>query len=170
MSLHKEWSDMVVEYVKNKGEKAFWAEYAAVEEAVYRDILPRHAEKPEFVIAEMAAQVESTPQFIMGILDGINESLREPLELDSLEEASRVRLDIDLEALYYNMLDAQADYLYSLPQWDAIFSKEKRQEIKKRYLTSKTGRNEEKIGRNDPCPCGSGKKYKKCHGAAGQHE
>jgi preprotein translocase subunit SecA len=24
---------------------------------------------------------------------------------------------------------------------------------------------EEKIGRNDPCPCGSGKKYKKCHGA-----
>jgi preprotein translocase SecA subunit len=26
-------------------------------------------------------------------------------------------------------------------------------------------RDEEKVGRNDPCPCGSGKKYKKCHGA-----
>lgn len=26
-------------------------------------------------------------------------------------------------------------------------------------------RTEEKVGRNDPCPCGSGKKYKKCHGA-----
>ena len=26
-------------------------------------------------------------------------------------------------------------------------------------------RNEEKIGRNDPCPCGSGKKYKKCCGS-----
>jgi len=25
---------------------------------------------------------------------------------------------------------------------------------------------EPKVGRNDPCPCGSGKKYKKCHGAA----
>ena len=24
---------------------------------------------------------------------------------------------------------------------------------------------EQKIGRNDPCPCGSGKKYKNCHGA-----
>jgi len=23
----------------------------------------------------------------------------------------------------------------------------------------------QKTGRNDPCPCGSGKKYKKCHGA-----
>jgi preprotein translocase subunit SecA len=23
-----------------------------------------------------------------------------------------------------------------------------------------------KVGQNDPCPCGSGKKYKKCHGAS----
>jgi preprotein translocase subunit SecA len=27
-------------------------------------------------------------------------------------------------------------------------------------------RTQPKVGRNDPCPCGSGKKYKKCHGAA----
>jgi len=25
-------------------------------------------------------------------------------------------------------------------------------------------RDGEKVGRNDPCPCGSGKKYKRCHG------
>ncbi|WP_234919321.1 SEC-C metal-binding domain-containing protein, partial [Aeromonas veronii] len=25
-------------------------------------------------------------------------------------------------------------------------------------------RDEQKVGRNDPCPCGSGKKYKHCHG------
>ena len=31
---------------------------------------------------------------------------------------------------------------------------------------AKTAKREEaKIGRNEPCPCGSGKKYKKCHGA-----
>jgi preprotein translocase subunit SecA len=29
-------------------------------------------------------------------------------------------------------------------------------------------RTEPKVGRNDPCPCGSGKKYKKCHGAGGE--
>ncbi|HEX6728686.1 MAG TPA: preprotein translocase subunit SecA [Pyrinomonadaceae bacterium] len=28
-------------------------------------------------------------------------------------------------------------------------------------------RDQPKVGRNEPCPCGSGKKYKKCHGAAG---
>ena len=33
---------------------------------------------------------------------------------------------------------------------------------KKKPVVIKSG---EKIGRNDPCPCGSGKKYKKCHGA-----
>jgi preprotein translocase subunit SecA len=27
-------------------------------------------------------------------------------------------------------------------------------------------RQQGKVGRNDPCPCGSGKKYKKCHGTA----
>jgi preprotein translocase subunit SecA len=26
----------------------------------------------------------------------------------------------------------------------------------------------QKVGRNDPCPCGSGKKYKNCHGAGSQ--
>ena len=31
--------------------------------------------------------------------------------------------------------------------------------------TQTAHRSDEKVGRNDPCPCGSGKKYKKCHGA-----
>jgi len=32
-------------------------------------------------------------------------------------------------------------------------------------VAAQTVRNDDKVGRNDPCPCGSGKKYKKCHGA-----
>jgi preprotein translocase subunit SecA len=34
--------------------------------------------------------------------------------------------------------------------------------------TAQPIRVEQKVGRNDPCPCGSGKKYKKCCGAASQ--
>jgi uncharacterized protein YecA (UPF0149 family) len=30
--------------------------------------------------------------------------------------------------------------------------------------TAPVKRDRPKVGRNDPCPCGSGKKYKKCHG------
>ena len=36
-------------------------------------------------------------------------------------------------------------------------------EAKKQQITQPI-RTEKKIGRNEPCPCGSGKKYKKCHG------
>jgi hypothetical protein len=31
-------------------------------------------------------------------------------------------------------------------------------------VTAPVKRERPKVGRNDPCPCGSGKKYKKCHG------
>lgn len=36
-----------------------------------------------------------------------------------------------------------------------------------RYAVDTVRRDAPKVGRNDPCPCGSGKKYKRCHGAAG---
>jgi uncharacterized protein YecA (UPF0149 family) len=63
------------------------------------------------------------------------------------------------------MLKAEANYLYTLEQWDGILDEVKRDEIKKEYKRSKTVIKEKSPGRNDPCPCGSGKKYKKCCGA-----
>jgi uncharacterized protein len=36
-----------------------------------------------------------------------------------------------------------------------------------RYKVDTVRRDAPKVGRNDPCPCGSGKKYKHCHGASG---
>ncbi len=50
-------------------------------------------------------------------------------------------------------------------QWDAIYTKEKREELYKKEKSSHTIVKPPKVGRNDPCPCGSGKKYKKCCGA-----
>ena len=70
----------------------------------------------------------------------------------------------DKELLYKNMVDAKADWLYQLPQWDEIFSEEKRKELYKEQKKSGTVVKPHKIGRNDPCPCGSGKKYKYCCG------
>ncbi|GAB4250203.1 MAG: preprotein translocase subunit SecA [Thermoleophilia bacterium] len=39
------------------------------------------------------------------------------------------------------------------------------QQAQRSTATVTAPRKVEKVGRNDPCPCGSGKKYKKCHGA-----
>jgi uncharacterized protein YecA (UPF0149 family) len=62
------------------------------------------------------------------------------------------------------MHDAKAEWLYGLEEWNEIFDKEKQIEIEKNYKKSKTVVKADKIGRNDPCSCGSGKKYKKCCG------
>ena len=166
MSLYNEWTEMVVEYVKTKGEDAFWSEYSLVESQIYSKVLANHDKKIKGVFSDLSKEHSVSDMFFMGFLDGVNDSLVEPLDLESLEQSSELDIDIDFEALYFNMLEAKADYLYELPQWDAIFSKEKRKEIYTKWKSSKTVVNEVKIGRNDPCPCGSGKKYKKCCGAA----
>ena len=164
MSLYKRWTDMVVDFVKTKGEKAFWEEYGKVETAIYKDLLLNHNEVKKASIKEIAAEYNTTPEFVMGFVDGINDSLRSTYDLEKVEEDEQLVFDVDLELLYFNMLDAKADYLYTLSQWEGIFSEEKRAEILKKYKDSKTVRNEKKIGRNDLCPCGSGKKYKQCCG------
>ena len=164
MSLYKQWTDMVVEYVKTKGEAAFWDEYTKVETAIYKEVLSKHNTDITIKISEFADKFNTSNEFVMGFIDGINDSLNNTYDLETLEAESEVTLDINLEKLYFNMLEAKAEYLYTLPQWDGIFSVEKRKEIQKLYRESAIVRNENKIGRNDPCTCGSGKKYKKCCG------
>ena len=90
-------------------------------------------------IAEQAEKSGVDKVLFMGFLDGINDSLKEKNEdLEEMTEESRFELDIDFEKLYFNMLDAKADYLYTLPEWDDILTEEKREEIAKAYRRSKT--------------------------------
>ena len=163
MSLYKQWTNMVVDYVRTKGEDAFWNEYSDIETRIYKDLLASKEVK-KTTIEDLAKEYNASVEFIMGFVDGINDSLKSEYDLEKVEANTELVLDIDFEKLYFNMLDAKADYLYTLPQWDGIFSEEKRAEIEVAYKKSKTIVKEPKVGRNDPCPCGSGKKYKKCCG------
>jgi len=82
-----------------------------------------------------------------------------------MEEDTKVSLPIDTEKLYKNMVDCDAKWLYSLEQWDKIYDKEKQKELFLEQKKSNTiRRSGKKVMPNDPCPCGSGKKYKKCCG------
>lgn len=164
MSLYKNWTDMVIDFVKTRGEAEFWKEYGSIEKHIYTRILAEHKDTISGSIKDLASKYETTTIFFMGFLDGINDSLEEALDLENLEEDSDVSVKINFEKLYFNMLDAKADYLYGLPQWDSIFSPEKRKEIRQQWVASKTVVNKNKVGRNDSCPCGSGKKYKNCCG------
>ena len=114
---------------------------------------------------ELAEKYETEVLIMTGFLDGINESLKgyeNPIE--TMDEDTAVKIEIDPEKLYYNMVEAKANWLFELPQWDSILTEEKRKELYKAQKASGTVRNEQKIYPNDPCPCGSGKKYKKCCG------
>ena len=62
------------------------------------------------------------------------------------------------------MVAAGADWLYELPQWNDIYDEDTRKALYKEQKLSTTVVNEAKVYPNDPCPCGSGKKYKKCCG------
>ena len=102
----------------------------------------------------------------MGFLDGIDTSLKASNDFKAFDENSEVVLDIDFEKLFFNMLAAEAQYLYTLEEWEDVLDEVKRIGILQAYKKSKiVVREQPKVGRNDPCPCGSGKKYKKCCGA-----
>ena len=81
-----------------------------------------------------------------------------------MEEDTEVNLGFDKALLYKNMVAAEADWLYNLEEWNDIFDEETRKALYKEQKSSTTIVKEAKIYPNDPCPCGSGKKYKKCCG------
>lgn len=164
MGLLQQWVDLMDGQTQDTF-RDFWKEYSETETKVYRHILASGDNHLHGVFSELVKQFDVNPVIFMGFLDGINTSLNNEQDLESVKEDSEINLDIDFEKLYFNMHKAEADYLYGLPEWDGILSQERRAEITKDYKRSKTVHKEKEPGRNDPCPCGSGKKYKKCCGA-----
>ena len=165
MSLFETWRNTAYKEEDEQSQKEFWENYFEVEESIYDKLLTNSSQPTTGVIKDLAEQFGTDSITFMGFLDGINDSLNESLKLEELEEESSITLDVDLEKLYYNMLAAKAEWLYTLPQWDDLLADDRRKEITKLQRLSGTVVKENKIGRNDPCTCGSGKKYKKCCGA-----
>ena len=166
MSLLKEWRDYAYGLDDRTPEgKDFWFNYFQAEKGVYEKLLSTPTADPEHgTVKKVAEKYGLTIQYMIGFLDGIDDSLMSSNNLDDVTEDSEVRLAIDYEKLYMNMVECNAEWLYTLPQWDAIFPKEKRDELYKIQKSSRTVIKAPKVGRNDPCPCGSGLKYKKCCG------
>lgn len=166
MSLFENWRSMAYDNERDeKEQKKFWDAYFEKEEAVYEKLLSDPGVVVEGTVAELAEKFDMDVTTFVGYLDGINDSLVNPMKLEELDESGAVRLEINYEKLYYNMLAAKAEWLYSLPQWDSILTAERRKEITREQRLSGTVIKAKEPGRNEPCPCGSGKKYKKCCGA-----
>lgn len=164
MSLYKSWTEIAYEERDEKEYNRFWNEYLEKEKNVYAKILESKNSTLKGNLVELSEKFNLDAVTFVGFLDGINTSLINPVDIENIEEDSELEIEIDFEKLYFNMLDAKAPWLYELPHWDELLTKEKRKEITKEYRSSKIIVKDKKIGRNEPCPCGSGKKYKKCCG------
>ena len=141
-----------------------WNDYFEKEKGIYEKLLKKPDEVVSGTVAELAKKYKVSQMIMTGFLDGINDSLVNPNPIETMDAETVVNLGFDKELLYKNMVAAQADWLYGLPEWNDIFSEEKQKELYKEQKASQTIRKEAKVYPNDPCPCGSGKKYKKCCG------
>ena len=167
MALLEKWQKMAYNETEDKNKlQKLWADYFEVEKGIYKKLLAEPDTVVTGTVEELAEKYGTDIMTMTGFLDGINDSLVKPNPIEKMTEKTKVTIDFDNERLYKNMVAAGADWLYGLEEWNAIFDADKQKELYKEQKQSQTVRNEgPKVGRNDPCPCGSGKKYKKCCGA-----
>jgi len=166
MGLQDAWKRIAID-VKGEPVKHVWDDYLAKEKVIYANILRSKTTRLEGTVAELAEKFKLIPTYMFAFLDGIHEAVDGVPELETIEEDTAIAFDIEYNRLYKQMVEYKADSLYELPEWDGVFTKEQQKEL---YVEQKKShtivRNEAKTGRNEVCPCGSGKKYKKCCGAA----
>ena len=164
-TLLDQWKEIAYDEKAYKGQlQKFWSTYFQIEKEIYEQLLENPEEEVKGSVKELAEKYGQEVLTMVGFLDGINESLKEENPIETMDEDTVVSLAFDKEKLYKNMVAAKADWLYELPQWKEIYPEEELKRLYKEQKESGTIRKGKKVGRNDPCPCGSGKKYKKCCG------
>lgn len=161
----QQWREVAYNESANKETlQKLWAAYFQEEKEIYAELLKNPDEVVSGTVKELADKFGVDIMAMTGFLDGINDSLKEPNPIEEMEEDTQVQLGFDKEKLYKNMVAAEADWLYNLEEWDDIYDQETRKRLYKEQKSSTTIIKAPKVYPNDPCPCGSGKKYKKCCG------
>jgi len=165
MALLATWQKIAYDQQADKNQlQKFWSEYFLQEKEIYAELLKNPDEVVTGTVRELAEKYNVSIMTMTGFLDGINDSLVKANPIEEMEEDTVVNLGFDKALLYKNMVAAEADWLYGLEEWNAIYSEEDKKNLYKEQKSSTTVVKAAKVYPNDPCPCGSGKKYKKCCG------
>ena len=145
-TLLEQWRDTAYSKEMDKASlQKFWGTYFQTEKEIYEKLLENPDAEVKGTVKELAEKYGINVFTMTGFLDGINDSLKVANPIETMDEDT-------------------ADWLYELPQWDKIFTEEKKKVLYKEQKNARTIHVEKKVYPNDPCPCGSGKKYKKCCG------
>ncbi len=165
MTLYENW--LVQAYTKEgTSVPAYWDKYMPLEQKIYEDIIGNNKPQIKGTIEELAKAANMPAEQYIGFLDGISEALDKAVTINDLEANTAIDFTVNFESLYKKMVEYKARHLYELAAWDSIFTAEQRNAFYKQQKSANTVvREEKKVGRNEPCPCNSGKKYKQCCGA-----
>ena len=165
MALLDSWHEIAYDTTDQKAIQKVWEEYFVEEKEIYKKLLSNVNNEVVGTVENLASEFGMDVVYFVGFLEGINESIEKPNPIEKLKESSKVKIKIKPEDLYFNMVKAKANWLYELPEWDSILSADKRHELYRKCKDELIiKRDTPKVYPNDPCPCGSGKKYKKCCG------
>ncbi|MCL2565709.1 MAG: SEC-C metal-binding domain-containing protein [Defluviitaleaceae bacterium] len=163
MTLYEEWTN------KSQGEQgfsaeAFWKTYLPREQVIYEYLLDNKQNKIKTTISEFAKTHNMQEFEVVGFFDGISEALNEEISMEDAKSDTEIEISFEFESLLKKMVEYKAEHLYTLKSWENIFDLDKQKSLIKEQKLSTTVVKDKKISRNDPCPCDSGKKYKKCCG------
>ena len=169
MSYYETWMNRS-ETINNQQEYTQYINlYYTMERDAYDKILSAYPDNEELrkgKASELARKLgfnKDTMDIFVGFLDGAQTSLKNEIDVEHVDDDTEIDIEFDYEKLYYNMRDAKAKWLFELPAWKKVLAEDKMAEITREYREANIA-HAQIIGRNDPCPCGSGKKYKKCCG------
>ena len=139
MALLETWRKLAYETeMDQKNASEFWGSYFNQEKAIYEQILADSDTVVKGTVKELAEKFGVEVLLMTGFLDGINDSLKTPNPIETMDENTEVSLDYDKEKLYYNMVGCKADWLYELPQWDNLLDEQTRKELWHSLIPKKT--------------------------------
>jgi len=165
MALTDQWKRIAFDQRGNPV-KHIWDEFSAKEKAAYILILNEKISNFEGTAKELADKLGMSNLHLVAFLDGIQECVDNLPSIPSIEDDTEIKLNIEFDRLYKQMVAYKAEELYNLEEWSNIFTEEEQKTLYTEQKRSHTVvRNEAKTGRNSLCSCGSNKKYKKCCGA-----
>lgn len=78
-----------------QAQQMFWANYFNLEKGVYIDLLKSYGEPVKGTVKELAEKYNFDIMTMVGFLDGINDSLKNPNPIETMDENTEVNLDYD---------------------------------------------------------------------------
>ena len=105
-----QWRDMAYDRNLSKEQlESFWGKYFTIETSIYEQLLDDPDTEVKGTVKELAEKYGQDVMTMVGFLDGINDSLKTPNPIETMDEDTEVSLGFDKEKLYKNMVDARAD-------------------------------------------------------------